>query len=123
MSSSTRVTPWVVSMGPPGVAEVGEEWTAESTGTRRAAGISTTGASGSRRGGRGGEGGVDGSRGGRGNQHQGVGAEVFPVIGRPPPIRRPPIRRFSWRLVASLQLPSVEDHLDARVLQELTANP
>lgn len=70
------------------------------------------------------DGGADRYPAGSGNQDHGVVAEVFPVIGRTPPIRQPPpIRRLSWRVVASLQLPSVEDHLDARVLQELTANP
>src|SRR2546422_10301047 len=76
-----------------------------------------------RRGGRGVDGGADGDPAGSGNQDHGVVAEVFPVIGRTPPIRQPPIRRLSWRFVASLQPPSIEDHLDARVLQELTANP
>ena len=69
------------------------------------------------------DGGADRDPAGSGNQDHGVVAEVFPVIGRTPPIRQPPIRRLSWRFVASLQPPSVEDHLDAHVLQELTANP
>ena len=69
------------------------------------------------------DGGADRYPAGSGNQDHGVVAEVFPVIGRTPPIRQKPIRRLSWRFVASLQPPSVEDHLDARIFQELTANP
>jgi len=60
---------------------------------------------------------------GSGNQHHGVVPRVFPVIRRTPLISRPPIGRLVPRPVASLPLASVEDHVYARIVEELAANP